>query len=799
MGKQFVDAPIITDVETDVSLRQKVRSGFSDYASAISLLQDDIYKEIAGVRKSIINPSSTLAGCVALAPATATRNIILPTAVGATNLVLKAIASQTAKALEIQSSAGAVVGSITVAGVIASMTWQGVTVATGYGGTGLTSYTAGDTLYASATDTLAKLAKGTANQLYGMNAGATAPEWKAGTLTAAGALAGITTLNMSGAATIGGNIYSASGTGVFNNAVDNNRVVGYSATTLEFGADTNWTNAYYRIVSGAHNFLINTASRLTVADTLVTVVPAASFSSTLITASQAAIGGALVLANGLTVQGAIMSTTSQNGFVVDVSGTPTVTGRGGYFRFSTTAGAYTLADMNVIEAAEPVVGAGSAITNLRMLYVNSTAAVATNKYGLFIEAVAGGVTINRAIHTAGAGDVLLNYLAGTGTRLVTATSTGILGNATTVAGAYTWSGAAIFSSTVNIVGLTTGATANFAATVTGTASAGGTTAAFVSSSATPAFAWNETDQAADAKVWDVFAGAGIWTFRAVNDANSAARSVFAITRDFGGATPYKINSIAYGNASDNNTNIWLGTGLGTYGGAFTVTGALTASSTLAVTGISNFSARIGLGGAANGGAIIDVGIGTSAVGISGTTQYGILTRPLFGTDATTNMTTLDVRGKGADGTYTTTTQIGVRIESFVKGSVQTVTNAYGLFIDNVTHGGTLNYALYTNTGIVRFGDTTDASSSTVGGTVVVGGLAIAKKLFIGTALDVGTTSNLQGVVTLGAVPRFNGTNTTGAGTALLGANSPASTLSAPYTWIQVTTSDGSTAYAPVWK
>lgn len=47
--------------------------------------------------------------------------------------------------------------------------------------------------------------------------------------------------------------------------------------------------------------------------------------------------------------------------------------------------------------------------------------------------------------------------------------------------------------------------------------------------------------------------------------------------------------------------------------------------------------------------------------------------------------------------------------------------------------------------------------------------------------------------------KFAGTNSTGAGSALLGANSPASTLTAPYTWITVITSDGSTAYIPVWK
>jgi hypothetical protein len=49
------------------------------------------------------------------------------------------------------------------------------------------------------------------------------------------------------------------------------------------------------------------------------------------------------------------------------------------------------------------------------------------------------------------------------------------------------------------------------------------------------------------------------------------------------------------------------------------------------------------------------------------------------------------------------------------------------------------------------------------------------------------------------IPKFSGTNSTGAGSALLGANSPASTLTAPYTWITVVTSDGSTAYIPAWK
>ena len=45
--------------------------------------------------------------------------------------------------------------SITTLGIISSGTWSGTTIAVGKGGTGLTSYTAGDMLYATGTTTLA--------------------------------------------------------------------------------------------------------------------------------------------------------------------------------------------------------------------------------------------------------------------------------------------------------------------------------------------------------------------------------------------------------------------------------------------------------------------------------------------------------------------------------------------------------------------------------------------------------------------------------------------------------------------
>ena len=56
-----------------------------------------------------------------------------------------------------------------------------------------------------------------------------------------------------------------------------------------------------------------------------------------------------------------------------------------------------------------------------------------------------------------------------------------------------------------------------------------------------------------------------------------------------------------------------------------------------------------------------------------------------------------------------------------------------------------------------------------------------------------------GAINLAGSPKFAGTNSTGAGSALLGANSPAATLTAPYTWATVLAGDGSTCYIPLWK
>ena len=64
-------------------------------------------------------------------------------------------------------------GTLTVTGATTLSTVLGIAS----GGTGLTSFTAGDLMYATGSTTIAKLGIGSAGQFLKTNTGATAPEW----------------------------------------------------------------------------------------------------------------------------------------------------------------------------------------------------------------------------------------------------------------------------------------------------------------------------------------------------------------------------------------------------------------------------------------------------------------------------------------------------------------------------------------------------------------------------------------------------------------------------------------------
>lgn len=76
-------------------------------------------------------------------------------------------------------AASKLIGSdIATVGTITSGVWNGTKVSEAYGGTNQNAYTTGDMLYASATNTLSKLAKGSANQVLGVTGADAVPSFR---------------------------------------------------------------------------------------------------------------------------------------------------------------------------------------------------------------------------------------------------------------------------------------------------------------------------------------------------------------------------------------------------------------------------------------------------------------------------------------------------------------------------------------------------------------------------------------------------------------------------------------------
>lgn len=94
-------------------------------------------------------------------------------------ILVRGAASQTANLTEWQNSSGTVLVSVDASGNITapSLTLSTTALSTTSGGTGLTSYATGDVLYASASNTLSKLAAGTNGYLLTMVGGV--PAWAA--------------------------------------------------------------------------------------------------------------------------------------------------------------------------------------------------------------------------------------------------------------------------------------------------------------------------------------------------------------------------------------------------------------------------------------------------------------------------------------------------------------------------------------------------------------------------------------------------------------------------------------------
>lgn len=168
---------------------------------------------------------------------------------------------------------------ITGVGTLTAGTWNATTIGVAYGGTGLTSYAAGDIVYAGGTTTISKLALGTSGQV--LTAGASAPQYvdqstlSVGSATTAGSVTNSVTFNSSGGASPGTTFngsaartidYSTVGapkadgtgaSGTWNISISGNAATATSAATATNLAGGVASNIPYQTGAGATAFLAN--------------------------------------------------------------------------------------------------------------------------------------------------------------------------------------------------------------------------------------------------------------------------------------------------------------------------------------------------------------------------------------------------------------------------------------------------------------------------------------------------------------------------------------------------------------
>lgn len=133
---------------------------------------------------------------------------------------------------------------------------------------------------------------------------------------------------------------------------------------------------------------------------------------------------------------------------------------------------------------------------------------------------------------------------------------------------------------------------------------------------------------------------------------------------------------------------------------------------------------------------------------------------------------------------TITNAVGLNVLDTSKFAGSTITNQYGIKVEDQTNGGTLNYAIYTGVGQTAHTDTTDSTSITTGSLVVSGGIGVAKRL----CFDGGTGKTIKYV---------NPTANAAVATTLGSVGPTGSTAGDPQGWMRVDI-NGTDRYVPFW-
>ncbi len=141
-----------------------------------------------------------------------------------------------------------------------------------------------------------------------------------------------------------------------------------------------------------------------------------------------------------------------------------------------------------------------------------------------------------------------------------------------------------------------------------------------------------------------------------------------------------------------------------------------------------------------------------------------------------------------------------------------LTGSFNVNSQSITGVGTVNFRTDASSYFITAANSTTqllirrtAANSGIGFYIYSNSAADAdrERLYITSGVDTATAgwSNIThtGIIfSQGSPPKFSD-NATGGGVALVGANCPATNVTAPYVWITVKSSDGSTVYVPGWK
>lgn len=292
--------------------------------------------------------------------------------------------------------------------------------------------------------------------------------------------------------------------------------------------------------------------------------------------------------------------------------------------------------------------------------------------------------------------------------------------------------------------------------------------------------------------------------------NSGSVSVTGASVTYSGTTALTGASVRF---SGTGSTITLNTGVSTRsvaigptaGNAFTAPTDCTLLGNGAGAAISTSSNCTFIGSAAGtlttGGNNTGVGFNVLAANVAGvaTTAVGANCFSRISGSSSGNSTGLGVQaGQG----FVTGNGSNVCIGSAVgsgNGGANSLTGSENVFIGSSFTFGANSYTGSESSNIIIQNAGTVGDNNTIRIGTSGSGSGQQNSCFIAGTYNVTPGTAWRPIVINSSAQIGTATDTTGVGAALLGSNCPASNLTTPYTWIKMTSSDGSTVYVPAWK